>query len=146
MRIERKKKKKRKEFHWTHLKVKLCKWGILCTFRLACAGIGIASVFGWGKFQYNTASLCSKSPVFCKVMTGGFIEKVTLILFYFFQNQKAFKWRKLLEKKRKKKKTQKHLHCKQNKLAQQYLNRGDNLKAVLTWFAKERHNLANAYR
>lgn len=39
-----------------------------------------------------------------------------------------------------------HLHCKQAKLAQNKLNCRDNLKAVLTWFAKERHNLANAYR
>ncbi len=43
-------------------------------------------------------------------------------------------------------KTKKHLHCKQAKLAQHYLNCRDNLKAVLTLFAKERHNLANAYR
>lgn len=45
-----------------------------------------------------------------------------------------------------KKNTNIHLHCKHAKLAQHHFNCRDNVKAVLTWFAKERHNLANAYR
>lgn len=90
-----------------------------------------------GEMMSLRTSICFTSIVPSIMKTRTKFEKFTLILF--FQNQKTFRWRNILKYKTKKRK--KNIHCKQARLAQHNLNCTDNLKAVLTWFAKEKAQL-----